>query len=117
MYCTYLTTYSGNKLPPFYIGYSTVEKVNSGYMGSVTSRNYKDIWLKEKNERSYLFKTFIISVHSDIKEAQEKEKYLQRHFKVRMNPMYINKSIAGHADLRGRINITDGYKEKKDIRD
>jgi hypothetical protein len=35
IYCVYLTCYRGNKLPPFYIGYSTIEKVKDGYKGTV----------------------------------------------------------------------------------
>jgi hypothetical protein len=41
IFCTYLTIYSGNKLPMFYIGSSTVKKVVSGYHGSVSSKIYK----------------------------------------------------------------------------
>lgn len=33
LYCTYLTSYFGNKLPPFYIGYTTVANINRGYRG------------------------------------------------------------------------------------
>ena len=47
MYCVYLTTYFGAKLPMFYIGSSTVSRVNSGYRGSVSSKSYKEIWNNE----------------------------------------------------------------------
>ena len=32
MYCVYLTIYRGNKLPPFYIGYSSINKIKAGYI-------------------------------------------------------------------------------------
>ena len=47
IYCTYLTIYSGNKLPTFYIGSTSVEKIEQGYRGSVSSKRYQSIWEKE----------------------------------------------------------------------
>jgi hypothetical protein len=47
IYCTYLTIYSGNKLPPFYIGSTSVNRISNGYHGSVSSKRYKSIWLEE----------------------------------------------------------------------
>ena len=44
MFCTYLTMYTGNRLPKWYIGSTSVEKIINGYLGSVVSRKYKDIW-------------------------------------------------------------------------
>lgn len=47
-YCVYLTIYSGSKLPPFYIGSGTLDKIlNKGYRGSVTSKQFKKIWSQE----------------------------------------------------------------------
>lgn len=43
-YCVYHTTYIGNKLPPNYIGSTSVEKIKKGYYGSVKSKSYKSIW-------------------------------------------------------------------------
>jgi hypothetical protein len=31
IYCTYITFYSGNKLPPFYIGLGSISKIKNGY--------------------------------------------------------------------------------------
>lgn len=62
-YCTYLTLYSGNKLPPFYIGSTHVKNINKGYKGSVGSKNFGDIWKTELKENPELFKTKIISYH------------------------------------------------------
>ena len=43
-YVTYLVTYIGDKLPKYYIGSTSEDKVNSGkYFGSVASLKYKEI--------------------------------------------------------------------------
>jgi len=53
MYVTYLVTYTGDKLPKFYIGSTSEEKVLSGkYFGSVSSKKYKNIFLDEKKKSS-----------------------------------------------------------------
>lgn len=95
MFCTYLTIYSGNKLPPFYIGYTSIENIEKGYRGSVSSRQYKIIWIKELSENPHLFKTIILNKFETKAEAKETETRLQTSLKVHKNPLYINKSISG----------------------
>lgn len=41
IYCTYITFYRGSKLPPFYIGHSTIKKVEKGYRGFTEEHNRK----------------------------------------------------------------------------
>lgn len=94
-FCTYLTIYSGNKLPPFYIGYKDVLSVIKGYHGSVTSEFYKSIWLKELKENPKLFKTIILTYHETASEATKKESYFLRFFDAKRNPMYINRHNGG----------------------
>lgn len=94
IYCTYITFYRGNKLPPFYIGSTTVEKINNGYHGTVTSKEYKNIWKSELKENLHLFKTKIISIHDNRVSALDKEFRLQKQLKVVKSSMYINKSLA-----------------------
>lgn len=95
-YCTYLTIYSGNKLPPFYIGYSTVIKVtNRGYHGSVGSIRYKDIWRQELKTSPHLFKTKILKVFLSMNEAKEHEYKLLKAVSAHKNPLYINMGIMG----------------------
>ena len=65
MFCTYLTMYTGNKLPKWYIGSTSVEKIINGYLGSVVSRKYKDIWNFEIKNNPELFKVRILSVYSN----------------------------------------------------
>lgn len=93
MYCTYLTVYSGNKMPPFYIGYVRLSRIAKGYHGSVSSKKYRDIWNSELSEHPHLFKTHIISTHQTKLEAFEKEKFFHVKLNV-LGEMYINESIS-----------------------
>ena len=93
IYCVYLTVYHGNKLPPFYIGYSTVKKVLNGYHGTISSKQYKSIYKQELEENPHLFKTFIISRCETRNQALQKESYFQKQFNVHTNSMYINRAI------------------------
>lgn len=102
IYCTYLTIYHGNKLPPFYIGYSTVKKVEKGYHGTVCSKEYKDIWKQELTNNPHLFTTKILSKHTLILEAQQKEQTLQKQCNVIYNPLYVNKAIGRYCDNKGK---------------
>ncbi len=95
IYCTYITFYRGNKLPPFYIGKSTIKNINNGYRGSVSSKEYKSIWISELKDSPNLFKTIILKKFIDKVECSKHEEYLQRKFNVHKNPMYINMNIAG----------------------
>lgn len=93
MYATYLTTYRGNKLPPFYIGHAKVESIENGYLGSVGSKKYKRIWLHEIKENIGLFKIQIIKRFGTKAEALIHERKLQLQFSVHTNPMYINRAV------------------------
>jgi hypothetical protein len=93
IYCVYLTTYRGNKLPPFYIGKTNVYKIEHGYRGSVSSNQYKSIWLSEL--KTHLFKTIILKRFDNKYESSEYEIKLLRHFNAHKNPMYINLCIGG----------------------
>jgi hypothetical protein len=109
IYCVYLTTYRGSKLPPFYIGSSSVEKVKNGYHGSVASKQFKDTWRDELKSSPSLFSTKIITTHLDRKEATLKERQLQKNLNVVKNSLYINQSFAAYdsftdRDQRGKNN-------------
>ena len=94
IYVVYLTVYSGNKLPPFYIGSSSLEKIQNGYKGSVTSKKYKQKWKNEVKTNPEQFKTNIISRHKTRKEALSKEYVLQKKLNVVKSEMYVNMAIA-----------------------
>ncbi len=95
IYITYLITYFGNKLPPFYIGSTTLDKFNKGYHGSISSKEYKLIWKKELKYNPHLFKRRIITYHSTPDEAISTESKFHFALNVNTNPLYVNKCIAG----------------------
>jgi hypothetical protein len=99
----YLTFYSGNRLPPFYIGCTKVSNIDRGYHGSVSSKKYKNIWKSELENNPHLFKTSIITYHKTQKDAIEREKKFQLHLNVIKNQLYINMAIGYYSDNTGRI--------------
>lgn len=101
IYCVYVTFYSGNKLPPFYIGSTKVERILQGYKGSVGSKEYEHLWKTELKCNPHLFKIKILSYHETRKEAYSKECFLQESTNVVNNPLYINKSIANKKGIFG----------------
>ena len=97
IYCVYLTIYTGNKLPPFYIGSGTISKIynkTNPYRGSVLSIEYKDIWRSELKYNSSAFKIKIIKTFKSRNDAYIYEEYIQRFLNVVKNPLFTNKSIA-----------------------
>ena len=78
----------------FYVGSTSITKIKNGYKGSVSSKEYKQIWKKELKENPHLFKTKIITLHSDRKLATEKENYFHIQMNVVKSSLYINKSNA-----------------------
>jgi hypothetical protein len=95
-YCIYLTIYLGDKLPPFYIGSTSIEKVKKGYCGSVTSVKYKHIWKSELKHNRHLFKTYIIPTVTirDMTHKLELEAQWQRAFGVVHSDIFTNQCIA-----------------------
>lgn len=94
IYCVYLTLYRGNKLPPFYIGSTSLDRISNGYRGSVASKEYRDIWKQEIKENPHLFQTKIVQLFNDRLSARSKEDTLQRKLSVIKNQLYINKAYA-----------------------
>jgi len=94
IYAVYLTTYHGSKLPMYYIGSSSVSKINDGYHGTVVSKKYKSVWLSELKNNPQLFKTRIIRTYETRKEATEVECRIQKALGVVRSPMYINMATA-----------------------
>nr|QMP83577.1 MAG: hypothetical protein [Caudoviricetes sp.] len=96
-YCTYITFYKGNKLPPFYIGSGTVSKIQNKhkpYFGSVRSKKYKQIWVSELKQNPHLFTIKMFKFFETRKEALEYEEYIHNKLDVVKNPMYTNQATA-----------------------
>ena len=94
MFVVYLTMYKGDKLPRWYIGSSSEDKILDGYNGSVCSKKYKDDYLDEQRINKHLFKTRILSFHEDRKEALAEELIVQKLHNVVKNEKYMNMSYA-----------------------
>jgi hypothetical protein len=103
IYVVYLTAYSGNLLPPFYIGSTSMGKIHAGYNGSVTSIAYGSIWKNERKDHRHLFRTVIISEHDSRQAALDAERRLHEMLDVVNSPLFINQAIAGvHPRNSGR---------------
>lgn len=116
-HCVYLTVYHGSLLPPFYIGHSTVKRIDNGYRGSVSSKKYKDIWKTEPND---MFSTHVLKRFHSKKEAADYEEKIQRQLDVIKNPLYINMSFCPYGCRLGyknspehRQKISDALKGRK----
>lgn len=96
IYCIYLTTYRGNRLPPFYIGSTSIKNIESGYKGSVKSKIYRKVWEEEIQNNPHLFNVRILSTYSSRQEAFDREEYIQRKLNVVESPMYMNLSYANY---------------------
>lgn len=105
-YCTYLTIYRGNKLPPFYIGSSTVNKILNGYVGSVSSNEFRNIWQSEVKNNKHLFKTLILGIYDTRRIAYQREDFLQRSLNVLRNPLYLNRGYASNTFAHQMSNET-----------
>jgi hypothetical protein len=94
IYCTYLTVYNGNLMPKFYIGSTSLNKINRGYHGTVKSKRYKSIWKTELQEHPEFFITHVLTRHDTRTDALERESRFHEKLKVHRNPMYINMATA-----------------------
>ena len=116
-YCTYLTIYKGSKLPTFYIGYSTVDKVlNKNYHGTVSSKKYGSIWKKDLRDNPHLFKTKILSLHLTMFDAKARETFLQTSLNVTKNPLYVNQHIQGTKFCIDRTGMLHSEETKEKFR-
>lgn len=103
IYRVYVTFYLGNKLPPFYIGSTKEDRLNSGYHGSVRSQKYRTVWESELKNHPEHFKTIPLSTrYTTQKEAIEVESRLQQRLNVIKSDMYVNMSIASKDGCFGR---------------
>ena len=95
IYVVYITTYKGTLLPPFYIGSTSLRRIERGYGGSVSSRKYRDIWKSERQDNPQLFETRVISEHKTRAEAVDAERDAQLIVGAAASPFFMNMSTAG----------------------
>lgn len=101
-YITYLTIYSGTKLPPFYIGSTSLEKHLNGYNGTILSQKYKSIYKQEQKENPHLFDSLIIEEFETREEATDCERYYQLRYDVVQSALFFNMAIAAPDGYFGR---------------
>lgn len=101
-FCTYLTIYDGCLLPPFYIGSTSLCKVNAGYRGSVGSNRYGKIWKSELAAHPERFTVEVLSTHHTRIEALQEELRLQIINNVVKSPLFTNQSLASVNGFFGR---------------
>ena len=102
MYVCYLTIYNGDKLPPFYIGSTSLNNINKGYKGSVVSIKYGKIFKEELKNNIKLFDVLIISEHKTRVSAMEAELEVQKKMGVVKSDRFINESYASVNGMFGR---------------
>jgi hypothetical protein len=88
-----MTHYSGDKLPPYYIGSTSVKKVENGYHGTPSSKKYKSVWNEERKNNPHLFKTTILNRHTTRDEAYLDEIKWQTKLNVVENDLFVNMAI------------------------
>lgn len=93
-FVVYLTMYTGDKLPKWYIGSTNKNKIEKGYNGSVASKMWLEKYKKEQKENRHLFKTRILSYHNTREEALNEEYRVQQIHKSPYNEKYINRAYA-----------------------
>lgn len=96
MYCVYLTIYTGNRLPPFYIGSTNTHRISKGYRGSVSSVDYKEVFNNELKSSPELFLIKIVKYCDTRKRALIEERKIQISLNVINNPLYMNRCYAHH---------------------
>lgn len=94
MFCVYLTIYGGDKLPKYYIGSSSINKISNGYVGSVRSKRYSSLWKSELKEHPELFDTVILEECETRELALDCELYWQRRCNVVKSNEFVNMSLA-----------------------
>ena len=116
LFAVYLTIYSGQKLPMYYLGSTNMEKLEKGYNGTVTSKKWKSIYDIEQIENKQLFKSVLLSSHSTREEAYNEEERLQRYYNVVRSSLFFNESFANGKfglDVAGRNNPMYGKHHSK----
>ena len=106
MFVVYKTTYLGEKMPKFYVGSTSIKKIESGkYYGSVSSRKWKEIFNEELKNNKHLFSVEILSKHLTRKEALKEELRIQIELNVVKSNDFINQSLASPNGFFG-MNIS-----------
>lgn len=114
MFVVYLTVYKGDRLPPFYIGSTSQENFDSGYRGSVRSKQYMKIWEEELRQHPHLFSSVVLSTHDTREEAFEAELANQMIVGIPKSPFFINKALASKRFMFGGTHTEETIQKLSD---
>ena len=108
-YVVYKIIYSGENLPPYYIGSTKLSKLKNGYLGSVRSKKWKNKFKLEVLNGRGLFDYEILSEHDTRESALLAEYNYQKENDVVNSNLYFNESLANvngffGRDVSGEIN-------------
>jgi hypothetical protein len=96
--------YPDERTPIYYLGSSSVRNIMNGYMGSPSSKLYKEVWKKETRESSDQFQMFILHRFSTRNDALKDELRIQEFNNVVKNPLFVNLSLARPNGFHGMNN-------------
>ena len=101
-YVVYLVTYSGTRHPKFYVGSTSKKQLANGYMGSVKSKKWRDVYNTELQDNPHLYTIEILSEHVTRDEAFTAELEYQHFHDVVKSPDFVNLSYAMKNGFMGR---------------
>jgi hypothetical protein len=107
-----MTHYTGDKLPPYYIGSTSIKKVENGYHGTVSSEKYSSIWKSEQKDNPHLFKTSILNRHATREEAYLDEIKWQTKLNVVKSDLFVNLKVHAPTFNRAGVILSDDTKTK-----
>ncbi|QIG73799.1 HNH endonuclease [Rhizobium phage RHph_N34] len=89
--CVYVITYSGDDMPPFYVGSKyTSALVEENYHGSVASSEWAEKWHRTVKEHPERFRRKILHTFDTRKEADDFERKFLVHFDAKRHPLFVN---------------------------
>lgn len=95
MYCVYMTIAKHEGKYYRYIGSTSIEKINSGYIGSVSSSKWRDVF------KSLDTKTRILLKFDTRSMAYDEENNLHIKYNISKNPKFINEVNSGNRTKEG----------------
>lgn len=113
-YVVYLIHYKGEDLPPFYVGSSSMSRLEKGYRGSPKSIEWGALWEGARRSRPELFEYSVVSRHFTREGATNAERVYHEIASVVSSPFYANKAVANKgsftSDSKGVNNNSFGNK-------
>ncbi|QIG69679.1 putative homing endonuclease protein [Rhizobium phage RHph_I46] len=91
--CIYVVTYSGDDMPPFYIGsVYTRRLIEENYHGSVTSGYWAERWHKSVKEHPERFRRKVLFTFDTREEADDFEREFLQHLDAKRLSLCVNRN-------------------------